>query len=316
MSSAPDPARQPTVASIYCAPAPAEVSAWVMAQAALTSPMWLNACGKLPSLPATRYSRFQASLLERAERFGHRTTIGTNAVLERSGARVGLVATAGDRRAASRARSCSRTALRRRRGADRGRPPAGCLGRRRRQRLCARRAGRAPPPARGRTAGRSRSCPAGTPTPRRARSPGTPTWGGRTRPGAGLGQSARRRSWRRQPSTSIGWRRSLRSGGACADGPCAPGALTVFPARSRYDARARHSRRGRSRCPHRQHREDHRHAAAAERLRQHRRLMQGQFPARLVGCPARRPAEHGHAHTTPPADPDPVPIRLRTGLGT
>ncbi len=35
------------------------------------------------------------TLLERTERFGHGTTIGTNAVLERSGARVGLVATAG-----------------------------------------------------------------------------------------------------------------------------------------------------------------------------------------------------------------------------
>ena len=35
------------------------------------------------------------ALLERTERFGHGTTIGTNAVLERRGARVGLVATAG-----------------------------------------------------------------------------------------------------------------------------------------------------------------------------------------------------------------------------
>jgi N-methylhydantoinase A len=35
------------------------------------------------------------TLLERTERFGHGTTIGTNAVLERRGARVGLVATAG-----------------------------------------------------------------------------------------------------------------------------------------------------------------------------------------------------------------------------
>src|SRR3979411_1716690 len=35
------------------------------------------------------------TLLQRTERFGHGTTIGTNAVLERSGARVGLVATAG-----------------------------------------------------------------------------------------------------------------------------------------------------------------------------------------------------------------------------
>src|SRR2546423_2109224 len=35
------------------------------------------------------------TLLERTERFGHGTAIGTNAVLERNGARVGLVATAG-----------------------------------------------------------------------------------------------------------------------------------------------------------------------------------------------------------------------------
>jgi N-methylhydantoinase A len=34
-------------------------------------------------------------LLARTSRFGHGTTIGTNAVLERSGARVGLVTTAG-----------------------------------------------------------------------------------------------------------------------------------------------------------------------------------------------------------------------------
>src|SRR5690348_18130345 len=34
-------------------------------------------------------------LLARTERFGHGTTIGTNAVLERTGARVGLVTTAG-----------------------------------------------------------------------------------------------------------------------------------------------------------------------------------------------------------------------------
>ena len=34
------------------------------------------------------------TLLERTDRFGHGTTIGTNAVLERRGARVGLVATA------------------------------------------------------------------------------------------------------------------------------------------------------------------------------------------------------------------------------
>ncbi|MEW2500022.1 hydantoinase/oxoprolinase family protein [Amycolatopsis sp. NPDC047767] len=36
-----------------------------------------------------------ATLLARTNRFGHGTTIGTNAVLERAGARVGLVATAG-----------------------------------------------------------------------------------------------------------------------------------------------------------------------------------------------------------------------------
>ncbi|HEX4225796.1 MAG TPA: hydantoinase/oxoprolinase family protein [Pseudonocardiaceae bacterium] len=36
-----------------------------------------------------------ATLLARTDRFGHGTTIGTNAVLERRGARVGLVATAG-----------------------------------------------------------------------------------------------------------------------------------------------------------------------------------------------------------------------------
>src|SRR5712672_1637439 len=35
------------------------------------------------------------AMLQRTERFGHGTTIGTNAVLERRGARVGLVATAG-----------------------------------------------------------------------------------------------------------------------------------------------------------------------------------------------------------------------------
>jgi N-methylhydantoinase A len=36
-----------------------------------------------------------STLLDRTERFGHGTTIGTNAVLERNGARVGLIATAG-----------------------------------------------------------------------------------------------------------------------------------------------------------------------------------------------------------------------------
>src|SRR6266699_2263170 len=38
------------------------------------------------------------TLLERAERFGHGTTIGTNAVLERSGARVGYVVIGGPHR--------------------------------------------------------------------------------------------------------------------------------------------------------------------------------------------------------------------------
>jgi len=54
-----------------------------------------------------------ATLLERTERFGHGTTIGTNAVLERNGARVGLVATAGHGDAlammrGARSRTCSR----------------------------------------------------------------------------------------------------------------------------------------------------------------------------------------------------------------
>jgi N-methylhydantoinase A len=58
-------------------------------------------------------------LLERIQRFGHGTTIGTNAVLQRRGARVGLVATAGHgdalammrgagRVAGGRSRACSR----------------------------------------------------------------------------------------------------------------------------------------------------------------------------------------------------------------
>src|SRR5215475_2175042 len=36
-----------------------------------------------------------AGLLGQTERFGHGTTIGTNAVLERTGARVGVITTAG-----------------------------------------------------------------------------------------------------------------------------------------------------------------------------------------------------------------------------
>ncbi|MDX6395536.1 MAG: N-methylhydantoinase [Streptosporangiaceae bacterium] len=51
-----------------------------------------------------------ATLLERAERFGHGTTIGTNAVLERSGARVGLVATAGHGDALAMMRGAGRAA--------------------------------------------------------------------------------------------------------------------------------------------------------------------------------------------------------------
>src|ERR1019366_8084079 len=50
------------------------------------------------------------TLLERAERFGHGTTIGTNAVLERSGARVGLVATAGHGDALAMMRGAGRVA--------------------------------------------------------------------------------------------------------------------------------------------------------------------------------------------------------------
>jgi N-methylhydantoinase A len=51
-----------------------------------------------------------ATLLGRAERFGHGTTIGTNAVLERSGARVGLVATAGHGDALAMMRGAGRVA--------------------------------------------------------------------------------------------------------------------------------------------------------------------------------------------------------------
>jgi N-methylhydantoinase A len=51
-----------------------------------------------------------ATLLERTERFGHGTTIGTNAVLERSGARVGLVATAGHGDALAMMRGAGRVA--------------------------------------------------------------------------------------------------------------------------------------------------------------------------------------------------------------
>ncbi|MCW3044439.1 MAG: hydantoinase/oxoprolinase family protein, partial [Actinobacteria bacterium] len=50
------------------------------------------------------------TLLEQAERFGHGTTIGTNAVLERSGARVGLVATAGHADALAIMRGAGRVA--------------------------------------------------------------------------------------------------------------------------------------------------------------------------------------------------------------
>jgi N-methylhydantoinase A len=50
------------------------------------------------------------TLLERAERFGHGTTIGTNAVLERRGARVGLVATAGHGDALAMMRGAGRVA--------------------------------------------------------------------------------------------------------------------------------------------------------------------------------------------------------------
>jgi len=51
-----------------------------------------------------------ATLLERAERVGHGTTIGTNAVLERRGARVGLVATAGHADALAMMRGAGRVA--------------------------------------------------------------------------------------------------------------------------------------------------------------------------------------------------------------
>ncbi|MEA2189469.1 MAG: N-methylhydantoinase [Solirubrobacteraceae bacterium] len=50
------------------------------------------------------------TLLERAERVGHGTTIGTNAVLERRGARVGLVATAGHADALAMMRGAGRVA--------------------------------------------------------------------------------------------------------------------------------------------------------------------------------------------------------------
>src|SRR2546421_12725446 len=50
------------------------------------------------------------TLLERTERFGHGTTIGTNAVLERSGARVGLVATTGHGDALAMMRGAGRVA--------------------------------------------------------------------------------------------------------------------------------------------------------------------------------------------------------------
>jgi N-methylhydantoinase A len=50
------------------------------------------------------------TLLERTERFGHGTTIGTNAVLERCGARVGLVATAGHGDALAMMRGAGRVA--------------------------------------------------------------------------------------------------------------------------------------------------------------------------------------------------------------
>ncbi|MFE6555533.1 hydantoinase/oxoprolinase N-terminal domain-containing protein [Streptomyces sp. NPDC057746] len=50
------------------------------------------------------------TLLRRTSRFGHGTTIGTNAVLERAGARVGLVATAGHGDALSIMRGSGRVA--------------------------------------------------------------------------------------------------------------------------------------------------------------------------------------------------------------
>jgi N-methylhydantoinase A len=51
-----------------------------------------------------------STLLERTERFGHGTTIGTNAVLQRRGARVGLVATAGHGDALAMMRGAGRVA--------------------------------------------------------------------------------------------------------------------------------------------------------------------------------------------------------------
>jgi hypothetical protein len=50
------------------------------------------------------------AMLQRTERFGHGTTIGTNAVLERRGARVGLVATAGHGDALAMMRGAGRVA--------------------------------------------------------------------------------------------------------------------------------------------------------------------------------------------------------------
>jgi N-methylhydantoinase A len=50
------------------------------------------------------------TLLERTERLGHGTTIGTNAVLERRGARTGLVATAGHGDALAMMRGAGRVA--------------------------------------------------------------------------------------------------------------------------------------------------------------------------------------------------------------
>lgn len=50
------------------------------------------------------------TLLARTTRFGHGTTIGTNAVLERQGARIGLVATAGHGDALTMMRGAGRVA--------------------------------------------------------------------------------------------------------------------------------------------------------------------------------------------------------------
>jgi N-methylhydantoinase A/oxoprolinase/acetone carboxylase beta subunit len=50
------------------------------------------------------------TLLERTDRFGHGTTIGTNAVLERRGARAGVVATAGHGDALALMRGAGRVA--------------------------------------------------------------------------------------------------------------------------------------------------------------------------------------------------------------